>query len=133
MPKISIIMPVYNSEKFLREAIDSILNQSYKDFELILVNDGSTDKSSDICDEYSKIDSRIHVINQVNGGISNARNSGLKVAKGEFIVFSDNDDIFSVDLLKENIHLAEKHNADLVKYGVTYYEINDSNETKKLI
>ncbi|MDQ0198773.1 glycosyltransferase family 2 protein [Neobacillus ginsengisoli] len=90
--KISIIVPVYNVEKYLVKCIDSILNQTFSDFELILVNDGSTDKSGEICDEYSKIDKRIKVVHKKNGGLSSARNAGIDLAKGEYIAFVDSDD-----------------------------------------
>lgn len=92
MPKISIIVPVYNVEEYLENCIDSILNQTFKDFELILVNDGSTDNSLDICKRYKNIDDRICIIDKKNGGLSSARNAGLDIAKGEYIGFVDSDD-----------------------------------------
>ena len=92
MPKVSIIVPIYNTAKFLPRCIDSILAQTFIDFELILVNDGSKDNSGNICDEYAKKDSRIVVIHQENGGGSSARNKGLDVAQGEWISFVDSDD-----------------------------------------
>lgn len=92
MPKISIIVPVYNIENYLKNCIDSILNQTFKDFELILVNDGSTDGSLDICEDYKSIDNRIKIVNKKNGGISSARNAGLDVSIGEYIGFIDSDD-----------------------------------------
>ena len=92
MPEISIIVPVYNAENYLDNCIKSILNQTFEDFELILVNDGSTDKSSHICNYYKKIDSRIKLINKKNGGVSSARNKGLEVAIGKYIGFVDSDD-----------------------------------------
>lgn len=95
MPKVSIIVPVYNVEPYLRRCIDSILAQSYTDFELILVDDGSTDASGAICDEYERINSRVQVIHKKNGGAASARNIGISVAKGEFIAFCDSDDIVS--------------------------------------
>lgn len=91
-PKISIIVPVYNVEKYVRQCIDSILSQSFTDFELLLINDGSKDKSGDICDEYAAEDSRIRVIHKENGGVSSARNVGLDNAHGEWIAFVDGDD-----------------------------------------
>ena len=86
-PKISVIIPVYNVEKWLNKCVDSILSQSYENFEVILVNDGSTDKSKDICDSYSKKDNRVRVLNIKNSGQSVARNIGLKEAKGDYILF----------------------------------------------
>lgn len=92
MPKISIIVPIYNAEIYLEKCIQSILNQTFKDFELILVNDGSKDNSLKICEFYSNVDSRVKIINKINGGLSSARNEGLKVSKGEYIGFVDSDD-----------------------------------------
>ncbi|MBQ2886923.1 MAG: glycosyltransferase, partial [Alphaproteobacteria bacterium] len=89
---ISVIMPVYNTASFLRKSIESVLNQTFINFELICVNDGSTDNSLDILNEYASRDSRIIIINQENMGLSCARNSGLEVARGEYIAFIDSDD-----------------------------------------
>nr|WP_129734632.1 glycosyltransferase family 2 protein [Parabacteroides goldsteinii] len=91
-PEISVIVPVYNVEKVLGRCIESILNQSFQDFELILIDDGSSDDSGSICDQYSLKDSRVCVFHQKNSGVSTARNRGLKEAKGEYIVFIDSDD-----------------------------------------
>ncbi len=92
MPLISVIVPVYNAEKTLRQCVDSVLMQEYKDFELILVDDGSKDDSLVICDEYAKQDTRVRVFHKENGGVSSARNLGLDNAKGEWITFIDSDD-----------------------------------------
>lgn len=89
---ISIIVPVYNTEKYLRRCINSILAQTYVDYELLLVNDGSTDGSGNICDEYAKNDSRVRVFHKTNGGVSSARNVGLEEAQGEWVTFVDSDD-----------------------------------------
>ena len=89
---ISIIVPVYNVEKYLEKCIDSILNQSYQNLEIILIDDGSTDNSGSICDEYKKKDQRVQVIHQKNQGQSSARNAGLNIAKGSYIGFVDSDD-----------------------------------------
>ena len=91
-PKISVIVPVYNTEKYLRRCVDSILAQTYTDFELLLVNDGSTDGSGAICDEYATRDQRVRVFHKNNGGVSSARNLGLDNACGEWITFADSDD-----------------------------------------
>lgn len=91
---VSVIVPVYNSEKYLGECVDSIVNQSYRNLEIILVDDGSTDTSGAICDRYAQNDSRVHVIHKKNGGNGDARNAGLKIATGQWITMSDNDDIF---------------------------------------
>lgn len=99
MPKVSIIVPIYNSELHLSRCIDSILAQTYTDFELILINDGSNDKSREICDYYATKDRRIIVVHKENGGTSSARNRGLNVANGEYITFVDSDDTISTDYL----------------------------------
>ena len=101
MPKVSVIVPVYNTEKYLSRCIDSILAQTYTDFELILVNDGSTDNSGKICDEYAQKDKRIVVIHKENGGVSSARNKGIEKAKGEWIAFVDSDDYISETYLSD--------------------------------
>lgn len=95
---ISVIVPIYNGEKYIRKTIDSLLNQKYDNIELILVNDGSTDNSLKICEEYSAQDSRIVIINKQNEGISAARNSGLEIAKGDYISFIDQDDEITDDI-----------------------------------
>ncbi len=97
---ISIIIPVYNSEKYLATCLDSIFNSTYQDFELILVDDGSTDNSSTICDDYATRDSRCIVIHKPNAGVANARNEGLKRARGEYIAFVDNDDVIHPMMLE---------------------------------
>ena len=99
VPKFSIIVPVYKVEKYLSQCIESILLQECRDFELLLVDDGSPDRSGDICEEYAKKDERIHVIHKENGGVSSARNLGLTHAKGEWYVFIDSDDTISPDFL----------------------------------
>ena len=118
-------MPVYNSGKYLKTAVGSILNQSLKDIELILVDDGSTDGSSERCDEYAQQDNRIVVIHQKNGGICNARNAALKIARGEYIGFSDHDDEYLPGFLEHAYTEAKKNNADLT--------IICTNERKKQI
>ena len=92
MPIVSVIVPVYKVENVLHYCIDSILNQTYKNFELILVDDGSPDNSGKICDEYAKKDNRIKVIYKENGGVSSARNCGIDAAKGKYVCFVDSDD-----------------------------------------
>lgn len=109
-------MPVYNSGPYLRTAIESILSQSLKEFELILVDDGSTDGSSKLCDEFALHDQRIVVIHQKNGGICKARNAALKIAQGEYIAFSDHDDEFLPDLLQDAYDRAKSDNADILKF-----------------
>ena len=96
---ISVIIPVYNTENYLHRCIDSVLNSACDDFEIILVNDGSTDNSPAICEEYARRDGRIRVIHQENCGVSSARNKGLDHCRGEWIVFVDSDDFISRDFL----------------------------------
>ena len=98
--KVSIIIPVYNTEQYLSRCIDSILGQSFTDFELLLIDDGSTDGSAKICDAYAEKDSRIRVLHKENGGVSSARNLGLNEAKGEWVVFVDSDDWISDNCIK---------------------------------
>ncbi len=103
MEKVTIIIPIYNVEKYLREAIESAINQTYKNLEIILVDDGSTDNSGRICDEYISVDERIKVIHKKNGGLSDARNAGLDNCTGEYIMFLDSDDFLEPDAV-ENMH-----------------------------
>ncbi len=95
---LSVIVPVYNVERYIKSCLDSIINQSYCDLEIILVNDGSTDQSGRICKEYTLRDSRIRLINKQNGGLSSARNTGLEIAKGNYITFIDADDYSTKEL-----------------------------------
>ena len=112
----SIIVPVYNVEKYLNECIDSILSQSFTDFELILVDDGSNDLSGKICDDYAQKDNRITVIHKINGGLSDARNEGTKIAKGQYVVYIDSDDYISTcDFLKDLFEKSED-NPDIICY-----------------
>ena len=103
-PLISIIVPVYNVENYLCECIDSIRKQTYSNIEIILVDDGSTDRSGDICDEYAKIDSRIIVVHKNNGGLSSARNTGLEIASGNYIGFVDSDDFIEQTMYEKLIN-----------------------------
>lgn len=102
-PKVSIIVPVYNVEKYLHRCVDSILLQTFTDFELLLIDDGSTDKSVDICDKYALKDSRIRVFHKKNGGVSSARNLGIKKSSGVYILFVDSDDYLSPSHLNNYI------------------------------
>ena len=97
--KISVIVPIYNVAPYLRECIESILNQDYKNLEILLVDDGSTDDCGMICDEYAMVDNRIRVFHKENGGLSSARNLGIKEASGKYISFIDSDDYVAVDFL----------------------------------
>jgi len=123
MCRISIIIPVYKVEQYLRKCIDSVLAQTFTDFECILVNDGSPDSSPAICDEYAKKDERIKVIHKKNGGVSSARNAGLDIAKGDWIGFVDSDDWPGEKFLEFMYNNAIKHNADVSICGI--YELNN--------
>lgn len=118
MVKISIIVPVYNSEKFLEKCINSIINQTLKDIEIIFINDGSTDKSLDILKSYELKDSRIKVLSQNNTGPSCARNNGLKIAKGEYVGFVDSDDWIDLDFYEKLYITAKKYDADISVAGI---------------
>lgn len=113
-PTVSIIVPVYNAEKFLRRCVDSILSQEYMDFELILVDDGSKDTSGAICDEYEEVDARVRVIHKENTGVSDSRNRAIDIARGTYLQFLDSDDWMTPDSTKQLVRAAEEHNCDLV-------------------
>lgn len=127
-PKISVIVPVYNVELYVSRCIESILAQTFNDFELLLINDGSTDKSGIICDQYAKTDKRIRVFNKKNGGVSSARNLGLSEAIGEWISFIDADDWLSADFFQIGDHMK----ADVIQKS--YYENNElTSEVRKIM
>ena len=113
--ELSIIVPVYKVEKQLERCIRSILNQSFTNFELILVDDGSPDRCGEICDEYEKKDKRIKVIHKKNGGLSDARNAGLNIAKGKYIGFVDSDDIIHSEMYERMYNCITKYNVDIVQ------------------
>lgn len=119
---VSVIIPVYNVEQYLRECVDSVLAQTYENFELILVDDGSTDTSGELCDTYQKKDSRILVIHQENGGLSEARNAGLAKARGKYVYFLDSDDWFLPETLEFLIGKAEGEGADVVFFDANSFE-----------
>ena len=125
---ISIIIPVYNTAIYLDKCLTSVCNQTFSDLEIIIVNDGSTDNSSEIINKYMNIDSRIVVINQQNRGISAARNSGLKIARGNFIAFLDSDDWLDIDCCEKAILTAEETKADVVLWS---YQREFSAKTKQ--
>lgn len=113
MPEISVIIPVYNMEKYLNRCVDSVLSQTFTDIEIILVDDGSTDNSPEICDNYKEIDDRIIVIHKPNGGLSDARNAGLDVATGNYIGFVDSDDYIDHRMYEILYDLIVTNNADI--------------------
>ena len=116
---ISIIIPVYNVEKYLNKCLNSVIEQTYKNIEVILIDDGSTDNSGKICDEYAKNDIRIKIIHQQNGGVSTARNNGLEHATGKYITFVDSDDYIEKEMIETMAKKIMKKNADIVICGVT--------------
>lgn len=126
-PKVSVIMPVYNAETYLNECIESVLNQTLKDIEIICVDDGSTDNSLLILERYHKKDSRLKILKQKNLYAGTARNKGLEIAQGKYLSFLDADDIFVPYMLEEAYKKAEKVNADIVVFGGRYFE-NDVNK-----
>ena len=121
---VSIIVPVYRVESVLRRCVDSILNQSYTNIEIILIDDGSPDSCPSICDEYAQTDSRIVVIHQKNKGPASARNAGLDIAKGNFIMCVDSDDLIHKDSVQHMVSLLKSHSADIIIVG--YLEFNNS-------
>ena len=123
-PIVSVIIPVYNVEDYLCECVDSVINQTYKNLEIILVDDGSTDSSGKICDDYSKKDERIAVIHQTNGGPSKTRNAGLDHAKGKYIYFLDSDDYIELNALEMLANTAESNGADLVFFDAHSFSDN---------
>ena len=113
--KLSIIIPVYNVRQWLEETVNSVLNQTFRDFELILVDDGATDGSGALCDAFAAADNRVKVIHQENAGVSAARNAGLDAAQGEFVGWVDSDDIIEADMFQRLVSLAQSHNADIAQ------------------
>lgn len=132
-PLVSIIVPVFNVEKYLEECLDSILNQTYKNIEIILVDDGSTDSSGKICDEYLKKDSRIKVFHKINQGVSITRNFGVEKSNGEYITFVDSDDFlprFSIEILVKEI---ENEKADILICAMKREKIKENLSYNKII
>ena len=127
-PRLSVIVPVYNVEKYLRWSIDSILKQTFSDFELILVDDGSTDSCGKICDEYALSDTRVRVVHQRHEGVSNARNKGIDIARGDIIGFVDSDDTICENMYEEMIRCLDSNSSDIVcadacivRKGIKFY------------
>lgn len=138
MPDVSIIVPIYNSECYLAECLDSILAQSYSDFELILVDDGSTDGSTEICDEYIKKDSRIKCYRVENGGVSYARNIGLDKSQGKYVTFVDSDDFVSPDFLLVGVNqMNADEGLDFIQFSIDRFDdggvyfVEESSDTRQ--
>ncbi len=137
---ISVIMPIYKTEKHLRKSIDSIINQTYKDLEIILVDDGSPDNCGKICDEYANKDARVKVIHKENGGRSSARNAGLEAVTGEYFAFVDSDDWLDEDCYETILKIAEETNADIAEFSFRFFrpwknqnKILARNDTKQVM
>lgn len=131
MGTVSVIIPIYNVEKYLPDCVDSVLEQSYQDLQIILVDDGSTDAGGAICDEYALRDARITVVHKENGGLSDARNSGLPVAVGEFVLYLDSDDFLEPNAIETLIMAQSETDADIVlgNYWYTYPDHEDLSAT----
>lgn len=129
---VSIIVPVYNVELYIKKALDSLINQTFKDIEIICVNDGSTDNSYEIMKEYANKDSRIVCLNQENQGVSIARNSGLNVAKGTYIMFADPDDWLELDAVEQAYNAIIEQNVDVLRFGYYCY-VNETEKYKKRV
>lgn len=127
---ISVIIPVYNVEKYLSECLDSVVNQTYKNLQIILVDDGSTDFSGKICDEYAEKDNRITVVHQKNAGAGAAKNTGLELIDGEYFSIIDSDDYIELDMYEKMVNSLEKYNVDIVQCLFRNVFVNDSFDRK---
>lgn len=128
--KISIIVPVYNVEKYLSRCLNSILNQTYSHLEIIIVNDGSTDNSLNICNEFAEKDKRIVLINQRNKGLSGARNTGLRFASGDYVGFIDSDDMIESDMIEDCYKIIESYSPDVITTNVLSYKRGNASYTE---
>ena len=114
---VTIIVPIYNVESYIRKCVESVINQTYRDLEIVLVDDGSTDHCPIICDEYKTKDCRVKVVHKANGGLSDARNAGLDIATGDYITFLDGDDYYEPETIQKLLEMVERDSADVVSYG----------------
>lgn len=131
MPAVSVMVAIFNVKEYLALCLESILKQRMADMEIILVNDGSTDGSEKLCEEYAHLDSRIIVINKVNGGLFSARNAGLAIAKGEYLYFMDGDDWIEPELIQENYSLAKQGDYEVILFGhIKELQINNESVNK---
>lgn len=127
--KVSIIVPIYNGENYIDNCVSSLKKQTYSNLEFVIVDDGSTDKSAQLCDELTKGDDRFKVIHKPNGGLSSARNEGIRASSGEYVYFYDVDDDIIPSLVEDNVKLAIEHNADVVMFSFWYHNL-DTGEHK---
>lgn len=125
-PKVSVIVPIYNTEKYLEEAVHSLMNQTLKDIEIILINDGSTDNSLDVISKLALLDSRIRVVSQKNGGLSQVRNLGVGISAGKYIYFMDSDDYIQNDTIHECFDKCEKYKLDFLFFDAEQFSENSS-------
>jgi glycosyltransferase involved in cell wall biosynthesis len=130
MKKISIIVPVYNAEKYISDCITSILNQTYSYFELLLIDDGSTDMSGKICDDFNYKDNRIKVIHKENGGVSSARNIGIEASSGDYIIFIDSDDSINKNMVDELVSALDKYEVETIVHTIGYKRNEKSKKMK---
>lgn len=130
MKTVSVVIPVYNVEKYLPECLDSVIDQTYKNLQIIIVDDGSTDSSGKICDEYAEKDNRIIVVHQKNAGAGAAKNTGLELIDGEYFSIIDSDDYIELDMYEKMINSLEKYNADIVQCLFRNVFVNDSFDRK---
>ena len=131
-PKVSVIIPVYNVRKYLAESLDSIINQTYKNLEIIIINDGSDDGSEIICEEYAKKDPRIKLIHRENGGLSAARNTGLDNMTGKYVAFLDSDDAFIPETIEKSLNSMILHNVDCVAFQNLICKTKKDNRLNRL-
>ncbi|MBO6126775.1 MAG: glycosyltransferase [Clostridia bacterium] len=132
MPKVSVIIPVFNVENYLERCLKSVTCQTFKDIEIIIINDGSTDKSFDICKKFAESDKRIILISQKNSGVSAARNAGINISTGKYLSFVDSDDFIAPDMIEFLINNLEKNNADIATCGMYDCYIQNNNKIKKI-
>ena len=131
MPQISVVVPVYNIEKYIHKCIESLIHQSMKDIEIILVDDGSFDKTGEICDSYAKCDNRIIVIHKSNEGLSSARNVGIEASNSDYIMFVDGDDWVEANFCELPYNYAKNKNVDLVLFA--HNRVNENGKKKGLL
>lgn len=130
MKTISVVIPVYNVEKYLSECLDSVVNQTYKNLQIIIVDDGSTDSSGKICDEYAEKDDRITVVHQSNAGAGAAKNTGLELIDGDYFSIIDSDDYIELDMYEKMVNSLEKYNSDIAQCLFRNVFVNDSFDRK---